>query len=189
MNIENTNPTVSCSILRPRKAPLEAETVFLCRRNDRFQEKLLFSLRKTTFLELEGTLGRPKRQVEDQRGATSKKEASKRQKVWLYLRNFMFFLGNIESHPRNTSQSPHWRVGLCRNRRAKKWSYHCKKRSGTRHVRDTVYFSFFLANIEFDSINTCQSRYWKVPCSKTHCFFVILKMKKWRGKTKKYGNA
>ena len=81
MNIENTNPTVSCSILRPRKAALEAETMVLCRRNDRFQEKLLFYLRKTTFLELEGTLGRPNGQVEDQRGATSKKEASKRQKA------------------------------------------------------------------------------------------------------------
>ena len=45
----------------------------LCRRNDRFQEKLLFYLRKTTFLGLEGTLGRPKRRLEDRRGAKKQK--------------------------------------------------------------------------------------------------------------------
>ena len=82
---------------------------------------------KTAFWSLKAHLGRQRQQVDEQGGARSKKEASRRQKIWLYLRNFMFFEEALHHIHENTNQSRHWRVDRCRNRKAKKWSCHCKK--------------------------------------------------------------
>ena len=113
-----------------RKAVREAETSVLLRQNNRIQEKL-FSLHKQNQLfearrAPEDTRGRGKHRTQFGRCAKAKKEPSGSQKVVLPT-EFNVLLGNIESHPQNTSHSRHWRVACCKNRRVKKWSYTCKK--------------------------------------------------------------
>ena len=58
------------------------------------------------------------------------------------LKEFDVFLGNIKSHPQNTSQSRHWRVACCRNRRSKKWIYHCKTQVEL-DIGEAVFFLVF----------------------------------------------
>ena len=101
----------------------EAETL-----NDRFQEKLLVSLNKTSFFDAKRApegLGGPKRRIEDRRGRRSTKRGHQESKSMVLFKEFNVCLGNIKSDPQNTNQSRHWRVACCRNWRSKKWICYC----------------------------------------------------------------
>ena len=125
----------------------------------------------------EATLGRPKRRVKDQRGARSKKEASKSQKVWFYLRNFMFFQETL-NHIHEIQVKVDIGESTVAEIGGRKSGVTIVKKESNSTFNGHGFFQFFLADIEFDSINTCQSRHWKVPCSKTHCFFCYFENEK-----------
>ena len=105
------------------------------------------------------------------------------------LKEFDVFLGNIESHPRNTSESRPWRIDHCRNRKAKSTVTLPKKKSNSTFEGDS-FFYFFVGPTSSSTRRThAKVDNGKCQLQALIVFFVILKIKSEVRKRKKYGNA
>ena len=97
VNVNNENreykPTVSCSILMPRRAALEAETLVLRRRNDRFQEKLLLRSTMTNPCQFSCSILRPRRAaVEAETVVLCRRNDRFQEKLLFSLRKITFLM-------------------------------------------------------------------------------------------------